>query len=93
MRAIDVMTSQVVTAMPQTTVQAAAELMINNHISGLPIVEGDRQLVGIVTEGDLLRRVETGTERHAPRGASGFRQTPGWLPTTSSRTRGEWPIS
>ena len=48
MRAIDVMTTQVVTATPQTTAQDAAKLMINNRISGLPIVEGDRQLVGLL---------------------------------------------
>ena len=63
MRAIDVMARNVVTATPQTTVQDAAKLMINHRISGLPIVDGDGQLVGIVTEGDLLRRAETGTER------------------------------
>ena len=63
MRAIDVMTSQVVTATPQMTVQDVAKLMINNRISGIPIVDADRQVVGIVTEGDLLRRAETGTER------------------------------
>ena len=63
MRAIDVMARDLVTATPQTTVHDAAKLMINNRISGLPIVDGDRQLVGIVTEGDLLRRAETGTER------------------------------
>jgi CBS domain-containing protein len=57
------MTSRVVTAAPQMTVRDAANLIINNRISGIPIVDGDRQLVGIVTEGDLLRRVETGTER------------------------------
>ena len=63
MRAIDVMTSQVVTATPQTTVEDAAKLMINNRISGLPVVDEDRRLVGVITEGDLLRRAETGTER------------------------------
>ena len=57
------MARNVVTATPQTTVQDAAKLMINHRISGLPIVDGDGQLVGIVTEGDLLRRAETGTER------------------------------
>jgi CBS domain-containing protein len=41
--------------------------MINNRVSGLPIVDGDRQLVGIVTEGDLLHRVETGTEPQCSR--------------------------
>jgi CBS domain-containing protein len=57
------MTSQVVTATPQMTVQDVAKLMINNRISSIPIVDADRQVVGIVTEGDLLRRAETGTER------------------------------
>jgi len=41
MRAIDVMTSQVVTATPQMTVQDEAKLMINNRISGIPIVDAD----------------------------------------------------
>jgi CBS domain-containing protein len=63
MRAIDVMARHVVTATPEMTVPEIAKLMINNRISGLPILDGDRQLVGIVTEGDLLRRAETGTER------------------------------
>ena len=72
MRAIDVMTSQVVTAMPQMTVQDMAKLMINNRISGIPIVDEDRQLVGIVTEGDLLRRAETGTERRHSRWSEWF---------------------
>jgi CBS domain-containing protein len=71
-RAIDVMTCKVVTAMPRTTVQAAATLMINNRISGLPIVERDRRLVGIVTEGDLLRRTETDTERQRSRWSEWF---------------------
>ena len=72
MRAIDVMTSHVVTATPQMTVQDVAKLMINNRISGIPIVDGDRQLVGIVTEGDLLRRAETGTERQRSRWSEWF---------------------
>jgi CBS domain-containing protein len=63
MRAIDVMARDIVTATPEMTVQDVAKLMINHRISGIPIVDGDRQLVGIVTEGDLLRRSETGTER------------------------------
>jgi CBS domain-containing protein len=72
MRAIDVMTSRVVTAPPEMTVQDVAKLMINNRISGLPIVDEDRQLVGIVTEGDLLRRAETGTERRHSRWSEWF---------------------
>jgi CBS domain-containing protein len=82
MRAIDVMTGQVVTATPQTTVQDAAKLMINNRISGLPIVDWDRHLVGIVTEGDLLRRAETGTERQRSRWSEWF--------SPNSRLAGEY---
>jgi len=72
MRAIDVMASHIVTATPQMTVQDAAKLMINNRISGLSIVETDRQLIGIITEGDLLRQVETATERRPSRWGEWF---------------------
>jgi CBS domain-containing protein len=67
MRARDVMVRAVVTASPDTTVDGLVRLMINLRISGVPILDKDGRLVGIVTEGDLLRRVETGTERHRPR--------------------------
>jgi CBS-domain-containing membrane protein len=46
--------------------------MINLRISGVPVMDKDGLLVGIVTEGDLLRRVETGTERHRPRWSEPF---------------------
>jgi CBS domain-containing protein len=45
----------------------AAHLMIQHGVSGLPVVNAHGQLVGIVTEGDFLRRAETGTERRRPR--------------------------
>ena len=64
MRARDVMVRAVVTASPDTTVEELARLMINLRISGVPIMDKDGRLVGTVTEGDLLRRVETGTEPH-----------------------------
>ena len=66
MRARDVMVRAVVTTSPDTTVEGLARLMINLRISGVPVMNTDGTLVGIVTEGDLLRRVETGTERHLP---------------------------
>jgi len=72
MRAIDVMTSHVMTAAPQMTVQDAAKLLIDSRISGIPVVDGDRRLVGIVTEGDLLRRAETNTERRHSRWSEWF---------------------
>ena len=72
MRARDVMVRAVATATPETTVEALARLMINLRISGVPVMDKDGRLVGIVTEGDLLRRVETGTERHRPRWSEPF---------------------
>ena len=64
MRARDVMVRAVATTTPESTVEELARLMINLRISGVPVIDKDGRLVGIVTEGDLLRRAETGTERH-----------------------------
>ena len=72
MRAKDVMMSAVVTASPDTSVEGLARLMINLRISGVPVLDKDGCLIGMVTEGDLLRRVETGTERHRPRWSEPF---------------------
>ena len=72
MRARDVMVRAVVTTSPDSTVEQLARLMINLRISGVPVMDRDGRLVGIVTEGDLLRRVETGTERHRPRWSEPF---------------------
>jgi CBS domain-containing protein len=66
MRAMDVMTTAVVTVSPDSTVQDLAKLMSERGISGVPVVENGR-LVGVVSEGDLLHRAETGTERRTAR--------------------------
>jgi CBS domain-containing protein len=63
----DIMTHPVITVTPETTVGEAAELMIEHRISGLPVANAAGEVVGIVTEGDLLRRAETGTERRRAR--------------------------
>jgi CBS domain-containing protein len=63
MRAMDVMTTGVITVHPDTSVQAVAKLLSERGISGVPVVDVADRLVGIVSEGDLLHRVETGTER------------------------------
>jgi CBS domain-containing protein len=63
MRAMDVMTTGVITVAPDTSVQALAKLLSERGISGVPVVDAADRLVGIVSEGDLLHRVETGTER------------------------------
>ncbi|MGV3635704.1 MAG: CBS domain-containing protein [Pseudorhodoplanes sp.] len=63
MNASDVMTVRVVTIEPDATVQAAAKLMLERGISALPVVDKSGRLIGIISEGDLIRRAETGTER------------------------------
>jgi CBS domain-containing protein len=67
MKAADVMTRQVVTVQPDTEVVEALRLMLSLRISGLPVVDADAALVGIVTEGDFLRRAELDTDTHYPR--------------------------
>src|SRR5690348_17164408 len=61
MKVADVMTRRVVSISPDATILDAAKLMLKHHISGLPVIDRDGGLVGIVTEGDFLRRPETGT--------------------------------
>jgi CBS domain-containing protein len=67
MNAKDVMTTEVVTVNPETTVQELAKILSEKGISGTPVVDGNQKLVGIVSEGDLLHRAETGTERRVQR--------------------------
>lgn len=66
MRAADVMGVNVVTARPDWSVQQVAMVMLEKGISGLPVVDKDGRLVGIVSEGDLMRRADCGTgHRHS----------------------------
>ncbi len=67
MKAKDVMTSPVVSVEPDSTVAQAVRIMLQRHISGLPVIDKSGRLAGMVTEGDLLRRAETGTQRRRPR--------------------------
>ena len=62
----DVMTRNCVTIAPEATVEDAVHLMLTRNISGLFVVDKSGDLVGVITEGDLLRRDEIGTERHRP---------------------------
>jgi CBS domain-containing protein len=66
MHAADVMTPNVITVDPDTTVQALAALLAERGISGTPVVDASGQLVGIVSEGDLLHRTEIGTDQPGP---------------------------
>ena len=63
MRAHHIMTRQVITVGPDATIVEAAATMLQNHISGLPVVDASGKLVGIVSEGDFIRRAEIGTQR------------------------------
>ena len=87
MKAKDVMTRSVVTIEPDATVLQAVRLMLQRQISGLPVVDKAGTLVGIVTEGDLLRRAETGTQRKRPRWLE-FLIGPGRLASEYAHTHG-----
>jgi CBS domain-containing protein len=67
MRVKDVMTSNVICIGADEPVLKAARLMLQNRISGLPVVVKEGELVGMVTEGDFLRRGELGTQRQRPK--------------------------
>ena len=66
MNVADVMTRGVISLAPDDSVQKAAKLMMQYEVSGFPVLDRGK-LVGIVTEGDFLRRVEIGTERRRTR--------------------------
>jgi CBS domain-containing protein len=63
MRAHQIMTLPVITVTPATTIVEAANTMLQRHVSGLPVVNAAGKLVGIVSEGDFIRRSEIGTQR------------------------------
>ena len=73
MKARDVMTPNVITVTPETSVKDAAQLMLDRQISGLPVITDAGELVGMITEGDLMRRAELVTARR-----------PWWLASASS---------
>lgn len=64
MKAADVMVTKVITVRLDTPVATIAEVLLANRISAVPVVNNKDVLVGIVSEGDLIHRVEAGTERH-----------------------------
>jgi CBS domain-containing protein len=67
MKAREIMTMEVVSVSPDASILEAVRLMLQNRISGLPVVDRQGMLVGVVTEGDFLRRAETGTQRKRAR--------------------------
>ena len=56
MRAKDVMTTEVVYADPETSVRAMAQTLLKRRIGAVPVADDDGRVIGIVSEGDLMRR-------------------------------------
>lgn len=61
MIAKDLMIDKVVTVNPENSIWHAARIMLDHDVSGLPVVDDNGHLAGMLTQGDLLRRVELGT--------------------------------
>jgi CBS domain-containing protein len=87
MQVKDVMTRPVISVGPDDTVERAIRMMLQNHISGLPVIDSSGRLQGIVTEGDFLRRAETATQRSRPRWLE-FLIGPGRMAEEYVRTHG-----
>ncbi|TDR55886.1 BON domain-containing protein [Halomonas ventosae] len=64
MQAADVMTPNVITVSPDSEVSEIASLLLEHGISAVPVVDADDKVLGIVSEGDLMRRVENDTDQH-----------------------------
>jgi CBS domain-containing protein len=63
MKAADVMVSTVISVRPNARVEEVAGTLLANRISAVPVINEEGELLGIVSEGDLMRRAEAGTER------------------------------
>ena len=87
MKASEIMTPDVISADPDATVLQAARYMLQHHISGLPVIDKTGALVGILSEGDFLRRRETHTDRR-PSCWLEFLMGPGKLAAEYTHTHG-----
>ena len=87
MQVKDIMTINVISIGADEAIVKAAGLMLQNRISGLPVVDKEGELVGMVTEGDFLRRGELGTQRRRPKWLE-FIVGPGKLAEEYVRTSG-----
>jgi CBS domain-containing protein len=63
MQAQQIMTQHVVTIGADAPIAEAVDAMLRHHVSGLPVVDTDGDLIGIISEGDFIRRAEIGTQR------------------------------
>jgi CBS-domain-containing membrane protein len=64
MNARDVMVQDVVTIGPDEDVAKALQLLVDHDISALPVVDGGRRVIGILSKADLLHREKIGTKKH-----------------------------
>src|SRR6202142_798302 len=87
MKAEDVMTREGISIDPDSTVLQAARLMLQHHISGLPVIDKEANLVGVLSEGDFLRRRETKTEKRRSRWLE-FLMGPGRIAAEYSHSHG-----
>jgi CBS domain-containing protein len=71
----EVMTRDIIAVQPATSLGEAARWMVQHHVSGLPVLDDDGRLIGILTEGDLLRRPELGTSSRQASWLKGFMKT------------------
>jgi len=67
MQVRDAMTTNVIGIKSEASIAQAIEIMLRSHISALPVFDEKQALVGILSEGDLLRRPELGTEKRRSR--------------------------
>lgn len=67
MRVREIMSRNVITIDADASVIDAIKTMLSHHISGLPVIDQDRALIGILSDGDFIRRVEVGTEKRRGR--------------------------
>lgn len=63
MRAVEVMTTKVITVGENASVAEVAKILAERGISAVPVVDKENRVIGMVSEGDLLHRTETGTEK------------------------------
>lgn len=88
MKAKNVMTRAVVSIDPDATILQAARLMLQHHISGLPVIDKDGRLVGVLSEGDFLRRQETATQQRRSRWLE-FLMGPGRIAAEYTHSHGQ----
>src|ERR1700677_4600065 len=67
MRTHQIMTRKVISVGTTASIVDAANIMLENHVSGLPVIDDAGRLVGIVSQGDFIRRAEIGTQRKRTR--------------------------